>query len=208
MLYIMGKEIDTQASQTLYAPEMTAETLEADWEISGGNWRAEDGWFIGVCRKDGGGLIYSKAQYPGDILLDFRAKTIPPCNNDLNFTWKTSGWDYKHDDAIDGYIAGLNGWWENKVGIERYPDWSPMTASPLFPMKSGQVYHIQAGDIAGHCFVCVDGKLVIEMKDPNYTTLPNNRVGLGTYCSQVAFTDLKIKQISWKPRTLRYIANF
>jgi len=208
MLYIVGKEIDVEKSPILYAPVFDQETVEKDWEITGGKWHTEDGWLTGVYRENGGGLVYTYQEFPGDIMLDFRAKTIPPCTNDLNFSWKASGWNYKKNDADKGYIAGLNGWWENKAGIEKYPSCIPMAYTPLFDLKAGQTYHVQAGSIGGHCFICVDGKLVVEMEDPTPNDLPHARVGLGTYCSQISFTDFKVRQITWKKRILKYVPNF
>lgn len=208
MLYIMSKEIDVEKSEILYAPTFDEKTLAEEWEVSGGDWATKDGWVTGTYRENAGGLIYTNREFADDIMLDFKAKSIPPCNNDLNFSWKTTGWDYEKNDAAEGYIAGLNGWWENKAGIERYPECIPNCATPLFDMVPGQVYHLQAGSIGGHCFICVDGKLVIEMTDPNPETLPGNRVGLGTYCSQISFTDFKVRKISWKPRVLEYTPNF
>ena len=120
MLYIMSKEIDVEKSEILYAPVFDEQTLAQDWEVSGGDWSVENGWVTGTYRENAGGLIYTYREFPGDIMLDFKAKSIPPCNNDLNFSWKTTGWDYEINDAAEGYIAGLNGWWENKAGIERY----------------------------------------------------------------------------------------
>ncbi len=39
--------------------------------------------------------------------------------NDLNFTWNTMGWDKEKNDAGIGYIGGIQGWWEGKVGYLR-----------------------------------------------------------------------------------------
>lgn len=208
MLYIMNKEIDVEKSEILYAADFTDEKLRSEWEISGGDWKCADGWVTGSFRENGGGLIYTNREFPDDIMVDFKAKAIPPCNNDMNFSWKTTGWDYEKNDAAEGYIAGLNGWWENKAGIERYPTFMPNCSTPLFNMVSGWTYHIQGGSIGPHCFLCVDGKLVIEMNDPHPETLLGRRVGLGTYCSQISFTDFKVRKISWKERQLEYTPVF
>ena len=66
MLYIMGKEIDVEKSPILYAPTFNEETLKNDWELTGGKWHTEDGWVTGVYRENGGGLIYTYQEFPGD----------------------------------------------------------------------------------------------------------------------------------------------
>lgn len=193
ILHIKQKQICLDKSTVLYARPFTAEVLEQDFEISGGLWEAKDGWLIGETRRDGAGILYSRASYEGDVLLDFMAETVPPCANDLNFTWKTSGWNYEKDDADRGYVGGLGGWWLDRAGIEKYPDCVPFVSTGLCPLEEGVRYHIQAGSVSGHCFIYVNGSLVVEMIDPYPETLDGcGRFGLGTFASKIRFTDLKV----------------
>jgi hypothetical protein len=59
----------------------------------------------------------------------------------------------------------LQGWWEGKVGIEKSPEYKLNIATPLFDFEPGRTYRIQGGSIDGHCFVFVDGKIVLEVTD-------------------------------------------
>ena len=50
-------------------------------------------------------------------MLDFEARTIPPCTHDINCMWSGS-WDYETNTRALAYVAGLEGWWDGKVGFE------------------------------------------------------------------------------------------
>lgn len=90
--------------------------MQEEFEISAGKRAIEDGYLIGFMEEDGGGLIYSKKEFSGDVLLDFYAKTVKPYDNDLNFTFCAAGWDYEHNKPLAGYICGLQGLvaWKNR----------------------------------------------------------------------------------------------
>jgi hypothetical protein len=90
--------------------------------------------------------------------MDFYAKMIPPCENDLNFVFRSEGYNYDKNDAGKGYICGLNGWWEKKAGIEKYPECLLSAQTSLFKAESGVEYHIQTGCVGRHCFIFVDGQ--------------------------------------------------
>ncbi len=211
MLRIMEKEIDLEASPILLEDCFTQNNLEENWDLekSTGEWWLENGWLTGRHPKNAGGLLYTKKGYAGNVLLDFEGRTVPPCDNDLNFTWCAQGWDYEKNDAGISYIAGLNGWWEKKAGIERYPECKMRSTTSLFTLIPGKTYHIQAGSINGLCFIFVDGKLVIEAMDPNpIDSIIYNRVGLGTYASHIQFKNFKLRQIVWKPISMEYSVSF
>lgn len=193
MLSIFEKNILPERSQLLYDKPFCKESLAEDWEVASGEWWLDDGWLTGRIRSNSGGLIYSKGCFPGDILLDFYGRLVPPCINDLNFTWHSEGWDIRTNDAGIGYIAGINGWWTGKTGIERYPkcDFQALTPTPEYP--SGSIYHIQAGIIGGRNFIFVDGRLVIEARDPEpIDSKKYGKIGFGCYCSQIQVKDLKV----------------
>jgi hypothetical protein len=209
MLRIMEKEIDVINSEVLLDEHFTQESFEQNWQAASGDWWLENGWLTGRFRENGGGMLYSKSNFPGNIMLDFEGRTVPPCANDLNFVWNTEGWNAEKKDAGIGYIAGLSGWWEGKVGFEHYPECKFRAGTPLFSFEAGRTYHIQAGSIDGHCFIFVDGKLIIEGIDPDpIDSSIYSKVGLGTYCSYIQIRNFKVRKICWKPCTLTYTAEF
>lgn len=208
-LRIMEKEIDVDGSKVLYNKPFTPQSLEENWEAASGEWWLDGEWLTGKNPGNFGGMIYSRQGYPGNILMDFEGMTVPPCANDLNFTWNSQGWDREKKDAGISYIAGLEGWWEGKAGIERYPDCMVRAATPLFKFTPGQIYHIQAGSIEGHCFIFVDGKLVVEMFDPQpLDSAIYSKVGFGTYASYIKVRNLTIRQIKWMRTEMSYTPEF
>ncbi len=180
---------------------------EKDFEIPRGEWRAEGGVLTGTYQKEGGALIYTLRQFPGDILLDFYGRMVPPCSNDLNFTFRAKGWDYEKNDAALSYIGGLNGWWTNQLGIEKYPSNSPQALTHGFLAETGREYHIQAGICQNRCFAAVDGRVLLELEDPSPIQEPDCcRVGLGVYAGQIAFRQFRLYRIHWTELPFAYIS--
>ena len=185
-------QMDISAGELLLADDFPTGPITDRWEVSGGDWTARDGVLTGVFRGNGGGLIYSNKQYPGDILMDFYGTMLSPCDNDLNFTFRADGWDYANNDASVGYIGGLNGWWTKQAGLERYPNCTPRVLSG-FRAVPDREYHIQTGIVDSTVFLAVDGKVEVALTDPDPITAENcARVGLGVYCSQIAFRRFRL----------------
>lgn len=203
MFYVHRYQVEPENSEVLFEEPFTEENLSKNWELSGGEWSVQNGVLVGRSRENRGALIYTKQQFPGNVMLDFYGTMLPPCNNDLNFSWRAEGWDYEKNDAATGYIGGIGGWWTGRTGIEKYPECDLFTLTNSLVPVSGKEYHIQAGTINNMCFVVVDDCVIVEMRDPEPINQPNcNRIGLGTYCSQVQFRDLKVvtpkfKQVTW-----------
>lgn len=194
--------------EQLFADDFPTGPIEDRWEITGGEWTAKDGILTVFFRGNGGGLIYSRQQFPGDIMLDYYGQMVSPCDNDLNFTFRANGWDYVHNDASIGYIGGLNGWWNKHAGIEKYPG-CHLQALSGFHAESDREYHIQTGIIGSTCFLAVDGELVIALSDPDPISNPAcNRVGLGTYCSMIRVRDFRVYRAVREKVNRIYTAKF
>ena len=205
MLRLFGKEIDLQNSKILFGDNFTEPDISKNWEIGRGRWHVNNGWLEGHYPQSGGGLIYSRPSFDCNVLMDFEAETVPPSNHDLNFTWCAQGWDTNIDNAGVGYIAGLGGWYENKTGIERAPEYKICSMTQAFQIQAGQLYRIQAGSINGHCFLFVDGKCIMEVMDPEpIDTSKYGRVGFGVYASHVRFRNLKVHEINWSSLNQSY----
>ncbi len=194
--------------ELLFSDDFTNGSLD-NWEITGGEWKIENGTLVGIYRENAGGLIYTKQQFPGDVILDFYGTIISPCYNDLNFTFRANGWDYEKGDVDIGYIAGLNGWYVDRAGIERYPGCELQALCECFRAEPDKEYHIQTGIIGKVCFIAVDGKVIITLSDPNPIDREDcNRVGLGTYCSMIRFRDFKVYRPKKTFVPMKYEANF
>jgi hypothetical protein len=195
MLKLLNRVIYSEKSEILLKLGLDKQEDLEHFELASGEWYIEDHSLVGLFRGNGGGICYSKESFPGDIMLDFYAEMIPPCNNDLNFVFKTEGWDYNNNDAARGFIGGLNGWYDKKAGIEKYPH-CKTRALAEFSGESGREYHIQTGYIEDIAFLFVDGKLIMEMSDPEPEEFKDfGRFGLGTYCSKIRFKNLTVYRI-------------
>lgn len=207
-LTIMRRQIDIERSEVLYDAPFRPETLERDWRVRSGEWHLEGEWLDGKHPENSPGMIVSRADYFGDVMLEFDARTVAPSTHDINFMWNGS-WDETLDRRDVAYVAGLQGWWEGKVGIEKSPQYLLNAGTPLFPFEPGRTYCILGGSIAGHCFICVDGRLAIEVTDPD--PIPSDRygkVGFEAYCSHIQVRNLVIRRIAWTPLTLAYRPEF
>ena len=202
MLRIIQRDIFPEESEVLYETDFSHGELLRDFDIGRGDWEYSDGWLTGEWPHDGGALIYSKAEYFGDVLLDFEARTVPPCDNDLNFTFSAKGWDAERNTADVSYIGGLGGWWLGKVGLERYPGGKLNAMSSLHKLEAGRIYHIQTGRVDNRIFIFIDGELALECADPE--PLPYGKIGFGLYASKVQFRNLKVMRPCVRPFITSY----
>ena len=201
-------QYDVEEGELLFADDFPTGPITDRWDVTTGKWEAKDGVLLGESPTNYGDLIYTYKQYPGDIILDFYGTMIPPCDNDLNFVFRSDGKYSESGEDFIGYVGGLNGWWVKQSGIERYPGCSPRALSG-FIAESGKEYHIQTGIVKDTCFLAVDDKLVLTFTDDNPINDPEcNRVGLGIYCSKIAFRKFRLYRAIVHPAAREYVAKF
>jgi len=129
-------------------------------------------------------------------------------NHDINVMWNGS-WDEMKNERGTAYVAGLEGWWEGKVGIEKSPEYRLTAGTPLFEFDPGRIYRIQAGSIGGHCFIFVDGCLALEMTDPDpIDSTRFTKVGFEAYCSHIQVRNVRVLAAAWRPLDIEYTAEF
>ena len=208
MLYIMKKLIDVDNSDVMYNRTFSEESLKADWKVYGGEWWLEDGWLNGKNPENAPGMIVCKIDFPYNVLVDFEVRTIPPSTHDINFMWNGC-WDENKNERGIAYVAGLEGWWQGKVGMEKSPEYKLNVATPLFDFEPGRIYRLQGGSIDGHCFLFVDGELVLEFTDPEPIDFQKfAKVGFEAYSSHIQVRNLKIKKIKWQAVEMTYAPEF
>ena len=85
MIQLMCMPIYPEQMEILYNRPFTPEMLSEDFEIKDGKWYVdEDGWLIGENRKNSAAMCISKAEYFGDVLIEFDAATVLPATRDIN----------------------------------------------------------------------------------------------------------------------------
>ncbi len=202
---ILGHVLDVTGADVLYDRPFTPESLAADFVVGAGDWRVEDGWLVGRRFAEAGGFAFTRSLFPGDLLVRFTAALVPPCDHDLNFCFRSEGWDAAADDAGRAYIGGLSAWYAGKSGIERYPGDGVQGMTSLLRIEPGVPVRVETGIVGDRLFLFVDGRLVLDLRDPDPLRDPGcGRVGLGVYFSEARFRDLAIL----RPRVLREDARY
>ena len=205
---LIRKEVDTESGKILYDLPFTREVLEKYWKIYTGEWYLDGEWLTGKNPGNFPGMIISRLDYPGNVIVEFEARTVLPCTHDINFMWNGS-WDEEKNQRGYSYVAGIQGWWNGKVGIEKSPEYKLTACTPLFNFEPGRIYRILGGSINGHCFICADGRLLLEVTDPD--PIDNQKyakVGFEAYCSHIQIRNLKIREARWREIDEIYIPEF
>ena len=194
---LLGKRIIIEKSPVLldYKPD---NDWQKYWSVKSGNWHYEDGFIVGDEPENKGGILFSKEFYNDNVMLTCIGKTVLPSTNDLNAVF-CSRWDEETDYLGSSYVCGLNGWYENKSGIERNEvgcESMLYSTTSAFRYEPGTEIEMTFGAIDGHCFLVVDDLLVTELIDPN--PIKGGHVGFSAYCTKIALKDIKIRKIYWE----------
>jgi len=197
---LLGKRIITSESEIVF--EYHGEPNFKDYfDVKLGEWKYENGVLIGTELENRGGIILTKKKFDYDIMLTFKISTVLPATRDLNAVWCTE-WNEETNYLGNSYVCGLNGWYENKAGIERCGDNEFYSSTSLYNYMPGKVVEMTCGSINGHCFMFVDGVLVSEFKDG--FPLKGGYAGISPYCTSLQITDVVIRKIKWEKRKQRY----
>jgi hypothetical protein len=209
ILLLMKRRILLDSSEILYERSgFTQEEFNDQWTVHHSEWKVEDGWLVGENRGNWPGMAILKQDFPGNVLVEFEAQTVLPSSHDINVMWNGE-WLTEPDQRGIAYVAGLQGWWTGKVGIEKSPDYKFMVGTPLFDFVPGKLYNIQAGSIDGHCFIFANGQLLLEAMDPDpIDNQKYTKVGLEAYSSKIKVRNIVIRQIHWEAVEMKYEPDF
>ncbi len=207
-LVLMRKQIDLAASPILYDRPLSIFSFCEDWEVRNARWQFEDNALVGKNPEPAPGVIFSKKAFPGNVLVDFYAQTVLPSTHDIDVMWNMS-WDEASNTRGAAYVAGIQGWWNGNVGIEKSPEYQLVATAPSPWFEPGKEYHVQAGSIDGHCFLFVEGQLRLELMDPNPIDASiHNRIGFEAYQSIVKIRKIVVRQIQWREDPQAYPKEF
>ena len=209
MIQLMKRKIYPENLETLFEVEnFTDEILKEHFTIGDGQWHTEDGWLIGENRECSDCMIMTNRDFTGDVLIEFDAATVLPATHDINVTWHGSWNQRMHRNT--GYVFGLEGFWEGYIGFERSPDYKMLATTDLLDFKPGEVYHIAVGNFDYNCFLVVNGRLAMMIRDPAPTFDINEfgKVGFEAFCTKVKYKNLKIKRLEIVPDPKTYTPEF
>lgn len=208
MLQLINKEIDTEGSRILFNELITPDNLDDHFLTYNIKWTVDEGWITGRNPDETAGMAILKHDFPGNILLDFEARTILPSTHDINFMWNGE-WSDNLNSCGNAYVGSICGWYNNRIGIEKSPDYKLIASTPHYSFKPGKTYRIQAGSIDGTCFIFIDGKLAIELNDPDpLDTSRYSKVAFTAWSSWIQIRKIVIRKIGWKLLAMKYIPEF
>lgn len=206
---LLGKKINISASPVLLS-SLPDENWEQDWMRMAGSWSYENGYLIGEETANRGGILFSRRAFDCNVMISFDMASVPPATRDLNAVF-CAQWNPQTGYLHESYVCGLNGWYEHKSGIERNPvegnpDSYLNATTALYDYTPGKEIRMIAGAIDGHCFMCVDGKLVSELIDPH--PLRGGHVGFSPYCTRLRIRNIEVRRIVWEPFIQTYDPEF
>jgi len=204
-ILLLGKKILVDASPVVLscAPDENWQEL---WDVKGGKWYFEDGYLIGSEPDNKGGILLSRECFEKDVMLSFTVASVLPATRDLNAIFCTT-WDEETNYLKKAYISGLNGWYENKSGIERFPEDELRSLTPLYHYEPGTEVRITTGAIAGHSFLLADGVLIQELVDA-MDPISGGHVGFSPYSTVLKIKDIEVREIYWEERKQSYLPEF
>ena len=209
MLQLMKKRLYPERMQTLLeCGDFTREFIDEHMIVKGGEWYIEDGWLVGENRNCAADMIITKEYFKADVLVEFDAATVLPATRDINVTIHGS-WNADENCRGNGYVFGVEGFWEGYVGFERSPDYRFLILSDLFNFEPGRSYHITVGNISNTFFLFIDGRLAFQITDPNPQDVNEyGFVGFEAFCTRVKYKNLSIKRLTFEDDWKTYQPEF
>ena len=203
-ILLLGKKIFWDKSEILldYQPD---ENWQSVWDAKLGHWECKDGYLIGSEPGNFGGILLSKQVFSDNVMMRFKMSTVLPATRDLNAVFCTT-WDDSVNYLKKSYVVGLNGWYENKSGIERFPEEEMRSLTSLYQYTPGTEVEILTGAIDGHCFLFADGVLVQELIDSD--PIWGGHVGFSPYSTILKIRDIQVRKIAWEKRKQVYEPEF
>ena len=202
LIQLMKHKLYPEEMETLYeVGDFTKEIMDRDFDVKDGNWYVDgEGWLVGENRKCSAAMCVTKEWYTGDILVEFDAATVAPATRDINVTWHGS-WNEERNTREMGYVMGINGFWQGRIGFEKSPSYDVVILTELFNFKPGEVYHVTVGSLTMapglvKVFMAINDVIALEFKDSNPIDISKyGFVGLEAFCTRVKHKNLKIKRM-------------
>ena len=207
-IILVHKKIIYDKSEVLLK-SIPDENWQNDWRVMAGEWKYENGYLVGKECGNKGGILFSKNRYDDNVMLCFTASTVAPATRDVNAVF-CAEWDNELNDLGDSYVCGVNGWYNDKAGIERNEKGGKLTFRSLtasYKYRPGEEIRMVCGAIDGHCFMAVNDELVSEyIEYKNY--LKGGHVGFSPFCTILRIKDIEIRKIYFEEKKQFYVPEF
>ena len=199
MVKLAFYDVDLKNSQLLLQVDSFDDaTLDQHFEVKSGNWYTQDGWVVGKNPEMMPGMIVSKGDFFGNVMVQITAKMVSPATHDIN-VMINGCWDDTIDQRAEAYVAGLEAFWHGNVGFEKSPEYKLTAATPLFDFDPEKEHDFKMGNVDGKVFVLVDDRLCLEVSDPEPLDVTKfGKIGFEAYSSWWKFKDLKVFKLSYE----------
>lgn len=202
-------DVDLKNSQLLFRiDDFDDETLHAHFQVKSGQWYTENGWAVGKNPQMCPGMIVSREDFFGNVMVQITAKMVGPATHDIN-VMINGRWDEEIDQRAEAYVAGVEAFWHGNVGFEKSPEYKLTAATPLFDFNPEKEHDFKMGSVDGKIFVMVDDQLCLEVSDPDpLDGTKFGKIGFEAYSSWWKFKNLKVYQLSYQKVNEYYNAEF
>ena len=199
MLKLAFFDVDLKNSKLLKSiDDFDDKIFEENFIVKSGEWKTEDGWVVGKNPKMCPGMIISKEDFFGNVMLELTVQMVPPATHDVN-VMINGEWDEKKDERGLAYVAGMEAFWHGNVGFEKSPEYKLTAATPLFNFDPEKEYNFKMGNVDGKVFVLVDDKLCLEISDPDpIDSSKYGKIGFEAYSSWWKFKNVRVYGLKYE----------
>ena len=209
MLKLAFFDVDLKNSVLIHkVDEFNEKTFEDNFVIKSGEWYVEDGWVVGKNPEMCPGMIVSRADFFGHVMVEITAKMVKPATHDIN-VMINGEWDEEKDERGMAYVAGVEAFWHGNVGFEKSPEYKLTAATPLFDFDPDVEHNFKMGNVDGKIFVIVDDMLALEIQDPDPLDVNKyGKIGFEAYSSFWKFKNLRVYKLCYEKITEYYNKEF
>lgn len=192
-------DVDLKNSELLWSvDDFDDKVFDESFIVKSGEWQVEDGWVVGKNPKMCPGMIISKDDFFGNVMLELTVQMVPPATHDVN-VMINGEWDEEKDIRGNAYVAGMEAFWHGNVGFEKSPEYKLTAATPLLDFDPEKEYNFKMGNVEGKVFVLVDDKLCLEISDPDpLDTSKYGRIGFEAYSSWWKFKNVRVYRLKYE----------
>lgn len=206
VVMLAGTNIYLDESEVLYEKsEFTEADLHEAFDIKSGEWYVEDGWVVGKNPQMNPGMIVSKNDYFGNVLLELKAKMVAPSTHDINVM--ING-EFDEERGV-AYVTGLEAFWHGCIGFEKSPEYKLVVGTGMLDFDPEEEYLLQFGNAGGVLFTLVNGRLGLMVQDPDpIDTSKYGKIGFEAFSSWWKFKDVKVKKLKYERLAESYNPEF
>lgn len=199
MLKLAFIDVDLKGSQLIYQVDTFDDAnFNENFVVKSGEWYTEDGWVVGKNPEMCPGMIVSKGDFFGNIMVEITAQMVSPATHDIN-VMINGEWDEEKDIRGNAYVAGVEAFWHGNVGFEKSPEYKLTAATPLFQFDPAKEHNFKMGQIDGKIFVLVDDNLCLEITDPDPLDVNKyGKIGFEAYSSWWKFKNLRVYKLKYE----------